>query len=193
MIAPNTPIQIVNPSTGEFLSSPVDNIFQKFSLYIDRNSYCKDNYHEPIIIFPKHLHIKISDFYGWTDIISIKRIDVDNDNKKWISLNVNRYNIDVLEDTIIPCFDTSAPIKGFHGSIEYPYMGIPANILPTDVYNRVHRGKSPKGTKIDYAHPMVTISPHKHHYAYIINTKSKFYNANHITLNGINYIPNIII
>jgi hypothetical protein len=131
--------------------------------------------------------VKTTDWFGWTDIISIRRHE---NIEKWISVQAANQRIELTNETLIPVYDYNNPSIGFHGERKYPYtIKQVKDVLPSDSV-QIRRGKDYKNMDIKFT-PITILKcvDKSYRYGYEIITKSGFFNANNIHIYGKDVIP----
>lgn len=138
--------------------------------------------------------VKITDWFGWTDIRVIRRIDK---ILKWTMVRAGGHQVKMAEDTLIPIYNPGVEIQGFHGEIKYPFTVIALRDIKGDgsEFVKVRRGRGEDGEKIEFAPLQIDgrEGPHPdnigYHHAYQILTRSGFFNAGNLYLWGRESIP----
>lgn len=158
-------------------------LFKEYSHRATRNG----NGNEEVRFNPGEL--KITDWRGWTDVISIERIETWLFTT-WARLSVGNQNILVTGGELVPVYTSTVPKKGFHGAsvFEYQlkeYQSIDSN---TD-FIRIRRGINPNGGHIEFAHPIIEVEMIHPKFGYKITTRSKFFNCNNVHIFGSDVIP----
>lgn len=122
-------------------------------------------------------NIKISDLYGWTNIISIRKIVLTNPFK-WYKITAGNREIIVSENTLIPVYYEQSKRRGFHGAVLYNYiLKHPSKINPNDRI-RIHRGRGSN----EFTVAEIEEYESNENFGYEIITKARFGNVNHISV-----------
>ncbi len=181
MIYPTTKIQWLDFKEQLPFEESIQEMFQKYSHMFYR---MKDNdYNLDTILFDQF--IKVKDLTGWTDLISIKRIEKTK-GVKWFNLRAmgSYENIIVSEDELIPIYIINDHMVGFHGEVKYSYILMNPEKIPLDDN---HKLRMHELTHLDLDFIPLSISHYSCtniNYGYELITKSRFFNGNNIHLYG---------
>lgn len=131
MLSGNTDIHILDIETEESLHMPIVDIFDTYIMHADMST--------GIIDFTK-LNVKIKDWTGWTQLLSIRSIK-NTDDVNWKLVTPKDEELPNAElrmvNQILPIYSNSDTTKiGFHGEVKYNYQLIDVNELPTDAMLR---------------------------------------------------------
>lgn len=185
MIHSSTRVQCLDINTGEPLYGTIEQIFQKYSHLIEEvsmNGYCNNI----LKINFDNRNFKITDLFGWTDVITIYRI---MDYYQWSNINLDNNDIIVSSNELIPIYNKDKNKIGFHGEVKYNYiLTNPAKIK--NGYIRVNNGEDDQGNPIEFLIPKKINNSDEYikSNGYMIITKSRFYNGNNIHLFGSNQV-----
>lgn len=176
MIDSTTNVRWMDVKSGQVRIGPVSSLFQSYA------HKAKKTTDYQIISFDDNNEVKITDMYGWTKIIFIKKIT--NVAIGWVRCWFEEIPLIITDDTIIPIYDPNDIVKGFHGETKY---GITYKSIRSTTYDDLVRIKvfgeyttnENEFRNVNYK-PEDQISD-----GYIINTKSNFYNANNVHLTSL--------
>lgn len=179
MLHPLTNIRWIDTNNERSTSNSVKVLFQ---VYAHKARELKEGYHR--IEFNDD-SMKITDWYGWSTIKAINRIRPER-QIDWFGVISANQGIVISRETIIPIYDETKPMRGFHGEIKYPYILKDVNsINPCDKV-RIKNGMIGdemiefSNTIIKYCGDVIF------DYGYEIETQSGFFNANNIHMYGSN-------
>ena len=190
MIHPDTQVHCLDLFIENSIRGSINDIFQKYY----HKAVIKDNGKIKVaeIDFTQDPLIKITDLFGWTDVIKIQKVPFNYESDRWIDVLVANKQLMVTDNTLIPFYRINDSKRGFHGEVKYSYtLRYPLKSKPGD-YLRLRNGINPDGSETEFAIPEL-ISFNKSDYDHMaygfrIITKSRFYNANDIHLFGGEYI-----
>lgn len=175
MLFPNTNIKWMDVKSGQVKIGSVSSLFQQYSHKAKKTNDCQ------IIRFDNNEEVKITDMYGWTKILYIKKI---SDIKEWVRCYFEGISLIVTDDTVIPIYNPNDFVKGFHGETNYAITFKSVGCTSTNDLVRVkvlgEYTANENEFRNVYYKPEYQISD-----AYIINTKSNFYNANNVHLSSL--------
>lgn len=127
------------------------------------------------IIFTQVENIKITDLYGWTDLVELSKKPIQGESY-WMEIKAGENTIIVDSFTLIPVYLTDNPTVGYHGEVKYDYvLKHPEKILPTDKI-RIKRGM----TDMEFVTPVIKRSNYDGKFGYEIMTKSRFANMENV-------------
>lgn len=179
MIHPNTQIQYLDIKVGEPRYNTVNDLYREYS---HKANMLTDDC--SVINFSSNSNVKITDLFGWTDIIQIKRIK--SDNITWNNINVANKQILLSNDELIPFYDINKTTIGFHGEVKYEY--ILKHLIKSDRskdFLRIRNGENELGENIEFSPINIySMSNDKTNYGYQLITRSRFFNGNDIHLFG---------
>ena len=129
------------------------------------------------IIDLSKLNVKIKDWTGWTQLLSIHIIKNQTD-MNWKILtpkdeNMPGYKL-ILKDEILPIYSHNATIKGFHGEVKYKYSLCHIDDISNEI---ILRAKIPYIMEWQMFLQMDSTDTEMDCNGYKIYTKSGFYNA----------------
>lgn len=189
MIHPDTQVQYLDIKVGEPRYRSIKELFQEYAYFATKDLEYKDGSSISSIDF-RDLNVKITDLYGWTDLIQVSKIRIGNNGMdyKWFDLLTANKQIMVTKDELVPCYQVEDVHTGFHGEVKIRYvLKNPRMIRATDSL-RIHNGEKPDGIPSEFNTvevieliPSKSINPE---FGYFIKTRSKFYNGNDIHLYG---------
>lgn len=176
-IFPTQKVQMMDVKNGYSKKVQMNKMFQIFADDIEciSNKYIL-NFNKDY----KSYNIKITDLYGWTNVLFIMKQVCNNIN--WKSIKSANKEIIVSDDTLIPTYDINHPYRGFHGEVKYPYILKNPEKLSEDDWIRLHRAKDKDGNDIEFGHPIVYDYVSDEKYGYFLITKSRFGNINDIQI-----------
>lgn len=191
MIHPDTQIQYLDIKDGEPRYKSINEFYQEYAhksiLKMDTN-----NIQEFMIDFSLNPHVKITDLFGWTDVLEIRKLVYRHPLRiNWVDVLVANKQLITCNRELLPVYGIDKNRIGFHGEVKYQYtLTTPTKI--SDGYLRVHNGEDGDGNSLEFAVPQI-IDPGNSgaidaSYGYEIITKSRFYNGNDIHLFGYDYI-----
>lgn len=170
-------IQFMDIRAELMVNDTIEHIYQKYSHMIksfdQRTSFIdfKDD----------RVNAKISDVYGWTQLLTISKVN--EVYHKWKRVKVADKETIISDVTFLPCYDIKNPYKGFHGEVKYHYKLKHPSKLNSDDWIRIHRGKDENGNDIEFDHPIVEdFNPSKIECGYSIISKSRFGNVGDIEI-----------
>ena len=174
MLHPTSEVQWMDIGFHKSYISSIADLFSKYSFKANKIS---DTVSE--ILFDGNNIVKVTDWFGWTDVLSIRKID-----------NVERWNWVVTDSNIIYCSpDTLLPVYslesikiGFHGEVKYSFIIKEIQDLTMNDDIRVRR---------EDHHPLGFVKARKlggtlnqSSTGYKVLTKSGFFNCNNFYLCG---------
>lgn len=179
MINGENKIHILDIDRNENIHDTIDQVFKR---YIHKATISESG---QIISF-KDDNVKISDWTGWTQLLSIKRIKT---NPDWYKIEMIKSENEIIIDTnhLLPIYNSFITKIGFHGEVKYKYTLLPANEL-SSLYERYIRMRGLEDTdgriiQFDQIKSVSNVdSILNENYGYIIETKSKFFNCNYYHL-----------
>lgn len=174
MIHPLTKVQWIDVKSQQVFTDTIDKMFQMYSLK------AKDNDNESEIILDSI--VKVTDWYGWTDVVSIKRIEC---CIVWKHIYAATKSVVLSNNTTIPVYEDDSSYKGFHGETKYNHIIKSLCDIRSGDMIRIRRGIDDYGNEVEFAN--VELLQNKEcipteNYGYEIVTKSGFFNANNIHL-----------
>lgn len=191
MIHSSSIVQYLDIDKDKSFETSIDDLYKK---YIENAIQVNSDECISKIDFTNNHNIKISDWYGWSQLLCIKRVKVD----KWIELIVNQkqlqYSLILGEGMLVPSYNPYNSSRGFHGEIKYPYeLKAVESFTERDILRAWKlvdfKDRSDSTDEAEFWHPTF-IYPHKsdNNCGYIIHTKSGFVNVNkfHLYTNDIN-------
>lgn len=120
MIHPNMNISIIDIDAEKANICTIDEFYKR---YIEHSEEINTDDCISRINF-SWANIKITDWYGWTQLLSVEKVPVDK--TKWMELRVGLKDIPIAESAIILSSETPVPsynpyksTKYFHGEIKY--------------------------------------------------------------------------
>ena len=127
MLSGNTVIHILDIESEESLHMPIVDIFDAYIMHADMST--------GIIDFT-NLNVKIKDWTGWTQLMSIRSIK-NTDDVNWKLVTPKDEELPNAElkmvDQILPIYSNSDATKiGFHGEVKYSYQLTHIDELPMD-------------------------------------------------------------
>lgn len=172
MIDRDTIIHILDIDEGNSIESSVSSIFQKYSMYMDD---------EGVVDFSSR-NIKIKDWTGWTQLMSIQRIK-SNGAMNWKILTPTFEKLPedlsselILKGEVLPIYSHDDTLKGFHGEVKYKYSLSHIDDISNEI---VLRARIPRTTEWQRFIVMgIGDYTSLHDDGFVIVTKSGFYNAN---------------
>ena len=183
MIHPNTLLYYIDIKNPDPKYKTPDQLWQEychkartiFDVSDNPNKYSEDDPFskiEQIDFEPSS--IKITDTFGFTDLISIKKIGLFKPIK-WLDLfTVDDLHAIISEDEYVPIFYNKTNI-GFHGEVKYQYGLVKTNeIIEKGGFIR-QRCFTNSGSEFSVPH-MTNFNSDVTH-AYVLLTKSQFFNA----------------
>ena len=129
MLHPKSMIRVLNINTGNCIDCTIDRLVQEYSYLMKKVSENKD-YDLYKISFKDDtnnkliLPLKITELYGWTDILEIvinKYKGINPSIPKWIEFKINDHQLIIDENSYILLYDKFNSIIGFHGEVKYNY------------------------------------------------------------------------
>lgn len=189
MIHPSTQIQYLDIKTGEAKYKSVEEFYQEYC-HKATVAWKSKVFDISLIDFSKDDLLKITDSFGWTDILSIAKIPFMHEIDSWYKIDGGDKSILVSSCEYVPTYNIRCPKIGFHGEVKYNYTLKTPNEIKADDYLRLYRGKDNNGSIIEFA-DSITSKPidDKYDYGFSIMTKSRFFNANRIHMFG-HYVKN---
>ena len=183
MIHSNTQIQCLSLFDGEPKYKTIDEIYQEYCHKEQVVWKGKGSEKISTIDFTDDIKLKITDSYGWTDLLYITRVPMLKPINSWVQINVADKNVIVSNCEYIPAYKITLPRIGFHGEVKYNYICKTSTNINGDDYLRLYRGRDNNGDMIEFAHiTSIEEVNDEFNYGFILTTKSKFYNANRIHL-----------
>lgn len=182
MIHPDTPIRWLGIYDQTVHNTTIADLYRK---YIERSHPTDVLGDVNFITFDEERYVKIQDWYGWTDIISIERhSNIPLRSWRDVSLFYDHHRkIRVTSDELIPVYEQERAMRGFHGEIKYPYILKRSKDLEIDDRLRIRDVDYPVRTEFSLIQSNEVPNGDKD-YGYRIITKSRFYNANGFHLYG---------
>ena len=184
MIHPNTKIQYIDLRDGEPRYKTIDDLYKE---YAHRSVDC---YQEYSYITFDNRGIKITELAGWTDLLEIRKIALNQLDIRWINLKFNNTEIKVSHTELIPAYESDKTIIGFHGEVKY--LCTPKSPLHLSDNESVRTHKYFEYTDehaVEFIRPTginIIINPDIT-YGYQLITKSGFFNGNKIHLFACEY------
>lgn len=116
MIHPSSMIKYLDINTGGVFNTTIDELFKH---YIENVKILDSDKCESEIVFNLSHNIKTCDWYGWTQLLKIKKVPV----KQWTQLSIHVHGSSLILSTgsVVPSYDPTNPTCGFHGEIKYPF------------------------------------------------------------------------
>jgi hypothetical protein len=191
MIHPDTRVQYLDIKDGEPRYKTIEKLYQEYthkSKIIIKDNECEISE----INFANDPHVKITDLFGWTDIIKIRKTIINADYYIWNDIRLCNNNVILNKhvivdyDELIPCYDINQHRVGFHGEVKYKYtLKSPTKMTKGD-YLRIRNCEDENEEQIEFAscHDLVAIGDHQSGgtTGFSIVTKSRFFNGNDIHL-----------
>lgn len=183
MIHPSTQIQYLDIKVGEPRYKTINDLYQEYChKAIDVIS--NKEYKVGEIDFSETADVKITELFGWTDIIMLRKCQYLSSDINWINIIAANKNVLVSDKSLIPFYEVDNTTRGFHGEVKHKYiLKNPTKSVKGD-YLRLHGGEDEKGNSIEFTNKIL-INPHHGYnvsYGYEIITKSRFVNGNDIHL-----------
>ena len=193
MILPDTIVQWIDVKTEKVHIGGVSDLYRAYAHKANHNNNTSQ------IMFDRDSNVKITDSWGWTDVICIKKFDgIDC----VAILNANGHQLRCHHTTLIPFWDIHNPVKGFHGEMKYPFEVATLHKILAELMNEGWDGdrvsfivkiRSQDSDPRDFAIIKISDIGDRKNWSetscYQIITKSGFYNANDIVLWGKEKIP----
>lgn len=174
MIHPNTNLSWLDIQEEKHYKGTINDLMKHYAHRIHRIDE-----HHSVIAFgaengPK---IKVQDWTGWTDVQTIWKVPVIDD--QWMKITAIDYpdlSIIVTTFELIPAYKVENTKRGFHGEIKYKYfLKHPARITKNDAL----RTRGIEGPNNSYfVNVDVNYVPSDERYGYQILTISNFINLN---------------
>ena len=185
MIHPNTQIQYLDIKIGEPRYKTINDLYQEYSHNAEEILSHK---HLKIteINFGENDNVKITDLFGWTNVLSLRKVQSVGYHIRWNILAAANKKVLLTESELVPFYDINKHTIGFHGEIKYEYiLKQLSKSLDTD-YIRLHNGEDTDESVIEFA-PRQIIQTDKSevnriNYGYELVTRSGFFNGNDIHL-----------
>ena len=191
MIHPDTQVQYIDMRDGEPRYKSINEFYQEYChkaiLKMDTN-----NVQESIIDFSLNPHVKITDLFGWTDVLEIKRFTIRYPlTINWINILVKDKKLITCNRELLPVYDINDNKIGFHGEVKYKYT-LTSPVKLSSGYLRTNNCEDENGNQVEFIIPeIVDLGNYNIDYSingYEIITRSGFYNGNNIHLFGSDYI-----
>lgn len=175
MVHPLTQVQYIDIKNGQPRYKNINELYQEYSYKVTNIS---NNISE--IDFTNE-NVKITELFGWTQLLNIRKIIYDNPIN-WVEIKAANKFIDVSYDELIPIYKIDDSIIGFHGEVKYKYNLKHYHEIINDDYIRIYRGKDNNNQFIEFTLPEINNTSSNISYGYEIITKSRFFNGNDIHL-----------
>lgn len=147
----------------------VEKLYQEYSHMVRR-------FDEKIcgIYFGRNSPVKITDLFGWSSLLILRKI---TDKGRWKRIiTANGKEIIVHRYSLIPVYDTLKYQNGFHGEVKYPYvLKNPDKLLPSDTLRL-------RDINNEFSTVTVEDIDDTDDYRFEIVTKSRFCNVNDVQI-----------
>lgn len=121
MIYPTSRIKCLDIQRQQHRKCTMNELYQEYIYFVeyDENDIASINLSKQ--------NIKTCDWYGWTQLLEIKKVPVD----KWVTIKINDYEppLIVAANSLVPVYDITNPVTGFHGEVKYHFNLKPASEL----------------------------------------------------------------
>lgn len=182
MLHPNTEVQWMDVPSQKVYTDTVMKMYQMYSHKATKFLEGSETVYSYSSIPDK---VKIQDWYGWTDVKVIKRIE---GISEWVYLIIANHQLLVTNQTLIPVYDIKNPFQGFHGETKYPFIVKPVQVMTLEDMVRIRMGKDSNGEEIEFTptYPGLIFQMKQRdcNHGYEIITQSGFFNAQNVHLWG---------
>lgn len=138
MIHPLMNVDIIDINASKHNVCTIDNLYKH---YIEHSQEINTDACISKINF-SGMNIKITDWFGWTQLLLIEKISVDK--MQWIKLDIQSEDIPSIgasiilsSETPVPSYNPYGPTKHFHGEIKYPFEIKPFGSFDNKDYLRI--------------------------------------------------------
>ena len=174
MIHPSTIIDILDMKDADFQTGRIKNIFQH---YIEYAEFFEDK--SAMIDFVRSgLDVKVKDWTGWTQLLSIIKIPSDG---SWVRLvqEDSFHGISLSIDDLVPVYYPDNCIRGFHGERKFLYTLKEALSIGKDDYLRERNLTQPEDEEYkQFTHVyLMHFEDEVYESGYQVITKSGFFNG----------------
>lgn len=177
MISPDTVVSWIDIKTGKERTDAVQQLFQE---YANDARMIEAGWFK---IYFEEGAVKVKDWYGWTDLISIE-IHQDTTEYSWHRITVGDKELVANGVSFIPIYNPHQSTAGFHGQQKHPYiLAHVARIPKENAWLRVRYGSEDS----DFAEVTRDEFLGEADYpnaGYDLCTKSGFVNANDIYIHA---------
>lgn len=175
MISGSTKISVLDCNTGSYMYEPI-----KYIISYD----IRDLHQIPNGVEVKYNNVKIQNWFGWTDLLSIKRISIPDANWYIVGYRKEPYQcINVTEDELLMVFDPNTKIHTANGLFKFKYDLLTPKQLEKFTDRPILRSRSLNDTiesPNQFTEGFIISNPcysKLHAYGYIITTAIGSYNA----------------
>jgi len=186
MLYPDTQIQYIDIKDGEPRYKTINEFYQEYS----HKSKIKisDNVGTTSEIDFTDMNVKITDLFGWTQVLMVRKI-IQKAGIRWADIVTANKQILISTGTLVPYYQKEETNIGFHGEVKHAYvLKNPSKANDNDCM-RIHNGETFDGNPIEFARQeIINTFEGNDNYGYEIITKSRFFNANDIHMFGSDHI-----